>query len=84
MKTKDEVFSCFQEFKALVENMTRRKEKVLHTYNGGEYTNKVFMGFCAKEGIRREWTTPYNPPQNMIAERKNKMIVEAAKAMLYD
>jgi hypothetical protein len=29
MKTKDDVFSRFQEFKALVENQTGRKIKVL-------------------------------------------------------
>jgi hypothetical protein len=34
IKTKDEVFSRFQEFKAQVENMTRKKIKVLRTDNG--------------------------------------------------
>ena len=29
MRTKDEVFSRFKEFKALVENLTRKKIKVL-------------------------------------------------------
>ena len=36
LKTKDEVFSWFQEFKALVENSTRKKIKVLQLDNGGE------------------------------------------------
>ena len=35
-------------------------------------------------GIKREWTTPYNPQQNGVAERKNKTIVGETKAMLYD
>jgi hypothetical protein len=35
MKTKDEVFSRFQEFKALVENQTGKKMKVLRSDNGG-------------------------------------------------
>jgi len=61
LKTKDEVFSRFKEFKALVENLTSKKIKVLHSDNGGEYVDKDFTDFCAKEGIRREWTTPYNP-----------------------
>jgi len=68
LKTKDEVFSHFQEFKAHVENMTGKKIKVLQTYNGGEYTDKAFTGFCVKEGIRREWIAPYNPQQNGVAE----------------
>ena len=61
LKTKDEVFCRFKEFKALVENLTRKKINVLRSDNGGEYVDKVFTDYCAKEGIRREWTTPYNP-----------------------
>jgi len=36
LKTKDEVFDQFREFKALVENMTGKKIKVLRSNNGGE------------------------------------------------
>ena len=61
MKTKDEVFSRFQEFKALVENQTRRKIKTLRSNNGGEYTSKAFKDFCAGAGIKRELMVPYNP-----------------------
>jgi hypothetical protein len=43
MKTKGQVFNQFQEFKALVENQTGKKIKVLRTDNGGEYTSKEFM-----------------------------------------
>ena len=42
------------------------------------------MDFCVGEGIRRELTVPYNPQQNGVAERKNKAIVGAARAMLHD
>lgn len=35
MKTKDEAFSKFQEFKALAEKQLGRKIKVLRSYNGG-------------------------------------------------
>ena len=42
LKTKDEVFSRFQEFKALVENSTGRKIKVLRSEYGGEYKGNIF------------------------------------------
>jgi hypothetical protein len=84
MKTKGQVFSQFQEFKALVENQTGKKIRVLRSNNGGEYTSKEFMDFCAGEGIKRELTVPYNPQQNGVAERKNRAIVGAARAMLHD
>jgi len=67
-----------------VENLTGKKIKVLCLDNGRECVGKDFTDFCAKEGIRREWTTPYNPEQNGVAERKNRTIVEATRAMMYD
>jgi hypothetical protein len=45
LKTKDGVFSRFQEFKALFENYKWKKIKVLRSNNGGEYTSKDFEGF---------------------------------------
>jgi transposase InsO family protein len=84
MKTKGQVFNQFQEFKALVENQTGKKIRVLRTKTGGEYTSKEFIDFCAGEGIRRELTIPYNTQQNGVAERKNSAIVGFARAMLHD
>jgi transposase InsO family protein len=67
-----------------VENQTGKKIRVLRWDNGGEYTSKEFMDFCAGEGIRRELIIPYNPQQNGVDERKNRAIVGAARAMLHD
>jgi hypothetical protein len=61
LKSKDEVFSKFKEFKALIENLSERKIKILRSDNGGEYTSKEFVNFRKDVGIKRELTTPYNP-----------------------
>ena len=74
----------FQEFKALVENQTGKKIKVLRLDNGGEYTSHAFGEFCRQEGIRRQLTVPYTPMQNGVAETTNRAIVGAARAMLHD
>ena len=42
------------------------------------------MELCRESGIKRELSTPYNPQQNGVVERKNKTIMEAMKAMLHD
>jgi hypothetical protein len=84
LKTKDEVFNKFQEFKAEIENLTNKKIKTLRTDNGGEYTSKEFVAFCKLVGIRRELTVPHNPQQNGVAERKNRSIEETVKALLND
>lgn len=53
LKKKYEVFDRFKEFKALVENQTKKKIKVLRTDNGGEFCSKEFEEFCKKCGIAR-------------------------------
>ena len=57
---------------------------MLRSNNGGEYTDKEFTGFYARKGIKREWTTPYNLEQNGVVEWKNRTIIKAVRAMLYD
>ena len=34
------------------------------------------------KGIKRELTAPYNPPQNGVAERKNRSLMEMARCMV--
>ena len=51
LKKKFEVFDRFKEFKALVENQTEKKIKVLRTNNGGEFCSKEFEEFYKKCGI---------------------------------
>ena len=82
LKKKSEVFDRFKEFKALVENQTEKKIKVLMTDNGGEFCSKEFEEFCKKCGIARQKTTPYTPQQNGVAERMNKTLMERARSML--
>jgi hypothetical protein len=84
LKSKDEVFSKFKEFKALIENLSERKIKILRSDNGGEYTSKEFVSFCKDVGIKRELTTPYNPQQNGVLEQKNITIMEVVKTMIHD
>jgi transposase InsO family protein len=69
LKTKDEVFSKFQEFKAEIEN-TNKKIKTLRTDNGGEYTSKKFVVFCKSTGVRRELTVPHNPQQKWCSRKE--------------
>jgi transposase InsO family protein len=52
IKSKDEVFSKFKEFKALIENLSERKIKILRSDNGGEYTSKEFVSFSEMSGSR--------------------------------
>jgi len=61
MQKKDQTFTKFCEFKALVEKGCENKVKDLRSDNGGEYVSNEFNEFCAAEGIKQELMTPHNP-----------------------
>lgn len=84
MRKKDDTFPMFVELKALVEKETNKKMKALGSDNTGEYVSNEFTNLCAKQAIQRESTTPHNPQQNGMAERKNLSIVGVVRVMLLD
>jgi transposase InsO family protein len=75
-RMKDCVFTIFKEWLAMLENQTDRKLKSLRSDNGGEYKSDAFVQFCRERGIRREFTAPYSPEQNGVAEWMNRTIQE--------
>ena len=82
LRNKSEVFDKFKEFKALVENQTKKKIKVFRTDNGGEFFRNEFEEFYKKCGIARKKSTPYTPQQNGVAERMNTTLIEKSRGML--
>jgi hypothetical protein len=84
LKSKDEVLRKLKEFKPLLENLFENKVKILRLDNGGECTSNEFGRFCRDARIKRDLTTPYNPQQHGVAERKNRTIMEAMETMIHD
>lgn len=82
-ESSNDVLSKFKEFKALDENQTGKKIKILR-FDNGEHISENFKEFSISVGIKREYTIAYIPQQNRVAERKNRIIIEAAKAMMHD
>ena len=67
-----------------IENHTEKKINTFQSDNGREFTSNEFKRLCKDSGIKREFSIPYNPQQNGVAKRKNRTIMEAARAMLHD
>ncbi|KAJ9556796.1 LOW QUALITY PROTEIN: hypothetical protein OSB04_011410 [Centaurea solstitialis] len=78
---KDEAIDKFMVYKTEVENQLNKKIKVVRSDRGGEYVSP-FAEICSQNGIRHEFTAPYSPQQNGIAERKNRTLKEMVNAML--
>lgn len=53
IKSKDEVFNVFKEYKALVENQTGQRIKCIQSDNGREYVNSRFDSYLKDHGIKR-------------------------------
>ncbi|KAA0068137.1 ty1-copia retrotransposon protein [Cucumis melo var. makuwa] len=82
IKTKNEAGSMFLKFKAESENQLGKNIKRLRSDRGGEYSDKALKEFCESNGIIHEFTAPYSPQQNGIAERKNRTLKEMMNVML--
>ncbi|GKA12745.1 putative ribonuclease H-like domain-containing protein [Tanacetum coccineum] len=67
-----------------LENQLNHKVKIIRCDNGTEFKNKTTNEFCAKKGIKREFSVARTPQQNGLAERKNRTLIEAARTMLAD
>ena len=84
MKNKNEVFAKFKVYVAYVENQTNFKIKALCSDKGGKYISKEFKEFCSEKGISRQFTLPYSPQQNGIAEEIKRSILKSTRSMLYE
>lgn len=84
LRSKDEVYEKFREWKAMTELSTGAKLKCIRTDNGGEYTSNEFKTYLKTEGVCHELTIPKNPEQNGVAERINRTLIETARSMLIE
>ncbi|GKB77714.1 putative ribonuclease H-like domain-containing protein [Tanacetum coccineum] len=67
-----------------LENQLNHNVKIIRCDNGTEFKNHAMNEFCAKKGIKREFSVARTPQQNGVAERKNRTLIEAARTMLAD
>lgn len=82
MKTKDEAFNIFRNFRSKVEIETGEKLKILRTDRGGEFLSNQFTKYCSETGLERHFTSPYSPQQNGVVERRNRTVLEMVRSCL--
>jgi hypothetical protein len=84
MSHKNEAFSKYKFFEALVKTQHDQPIKTIQFDNGTEYVNKEFKDYMTSKGTVYRVTAPYTPQQNGIAERLNRTLMEKARAMIYE
>nr|GEW30022.1 putative ribonuclease H-like domain-containing protein [Tanacetum cinerariifolium] len=68
-------------FVRMVENQNDIKVKQIITDYGTEFRNHELESFCDEKGISQNFSSPYTPEQNGVAEKKNKTLIEAARTI---
>ena len=84
IKRKSDVMHLTKQAIAYFETQSGHSVKCFRSDNGGEYLSAEFASYCADKGITHEFSSPYTPQQNGIAERFNQTIKARVRAMLDD
>ena len=79
---KGETHGVLKKFLRRAQNEFNLRIKNIRSDNGSEFKNTNVEEYLDEEGIKHEFSAPYSPQQNGVAERKNRTLIEMARAML--
>ena len=68
----------------ILQNEKSLKIDRIRSDHGKEFKNSYMESFCTRSSISQEFSTSITHQQNGVVERKNRVIQETAKAMLYN
>jgi transposase InsO family protein len=71
-----------KKFLKRAQNKFDAKVKKIRSGNGTKFNNTQVEDFLDEEGTKHEFSAPYTPQQNGVAERKNQILIEMARTML--
>ena len=85
MKHKSESLDCLkryiQEMRVLLHDHKVKTLIGLRSDNGGEYTGIDFKNFCKNHGIRQDFSIPYGPQDNGVAEKSWHVLSNMARSL---
>ncbi|GJT33217.1 putative ribonuclease H-like domain-containing protein [Tanacetum coccineum] len=84
LATKDETSGILKSFITRIANLVNHKVKVIGCDNGTELKNGEMNQFCEIKGILRQFSVARTPQQNGVTERRNRILIKAARTMLAD
>ncbi|GKB13495.1 retrovirus-related pol polyprotein from transposon TNT 1-94 [Tanacetum coccineum] len=82
LKKKSQAAEMIMSFVKMVENQNDVKVNQIRTNNGTEFRNSKLESFCDEKIISYNFSSPFTPEQNGVAERKNRTLIETARTML--
>lgn len=82
LNKKSETREKMIDFITLMKNQKGIAPKRFNSDRGGEYINKIMKKYLDNNGIEYQFTSPYTPQLNGVAERKNRTLIEMVRCML--
>ncbi|KAK2966742.1 hypothetical protein RJ640_001066 [Escallonia rubra] len=83
MKNRSEVFAHFSAFCAEIKTQFNVHVHILRSDNAKEYMSRSFQNYMNQHGILHQSSCTDTPAQNGVAERKNRHLLETARALLF-
>jgi transposase InsO family protein len=81
LQEKSQTQETLKKFLRWAQNEFGLRIKKIRSYNGMKFKNYQIKGFLEEEGIKHEFSSPYTPQQNDVAERKNRSLMDMASTM---
>ncbi|XP_073354653.1 uncharacterized protein [Aegilops tauschii subsp. strangulata] len=81
-KRKSETQQTIIDFANEAQHQHNAKILTIRSDNGTEFKNYTLDEFLSDEGIKHQYSTPYTPQQNGVAERKNRTLMDATRTMM--
>ncbi|KAK3025395.1 hypothetical protein RJ639_044650 [Escallonia herrerae] len=83
MKNRSEVFAHFSAFCAEIKTQFNVHVHILRSDNAKEHMSGSFQNYMNQHGILHQSSCTDTPAQNGVAERKNRHLLETARALLF-
>ncbi|GMI78284.1 hypothetical protein HRI_001497700 [Hibiscus trionum] len=83
MKSRSELFTHFSSFCAEIRTQFGTPVRNLRSDNAKEYVSGPFQKYMLEHGILHQTSCVDTPSQNGVAERKNRHLLETARALLF-
>jgi transposase InsO family protein len=82
LQDKSETQSTLKRFLRRAQNEFGLKVNKIRSDNGSEFKNLQVEEYFEEEGIKHEFSAPYTPQQNGVAERNNMTLINMSRTML--
>nr|GEY64038.1 retrovirus-related Pol polyprotein from transposon TNT 1-94 [Tanacetum cinerariifolium] len=82
LRSKDETSDVVIKFITQIQVGLNKTVRYVRTDNGTEFVNQTMTSFYDRIGVFHQKTVPRTPQQNILVERQNRTLVEAARTMM--